>query len=203
MSNQPPGPEVPAMESLLIAFLVVGLAELGDKTQLVTLYLAARFRRPLAVLGGVFAASLLNLGLAVLVGAWLGRFLGNWLELVVALMFIAMGLWLLWHGNGDDEEGLPEVSGRGAFATTFLLFFLMEMGDKTQLATLGLAAGLTQPVLVLTGAVLAMMAANAPAIWLGHRYASRLPVRLLQRISALVFILVGVVLLLSDGLFGS
>ncbi len=204
MSNLPPGQEAFVMDSFLIPLLVVGLAELGDKTQLVTLYLAARFRRPLPVLGGVLAASLLNLGLAVLVGAWLSRFLGNWVDMLVAVLFMAMGLWLLRAGRAADteQEGLPKVSGRGAFGTTFLLFFLMEMGDKTQLATLGLAAGLPRPAMVYCGAVLAMVAVNTPAIWLGHRYASRLPQQLFKRISGLVFIVVGIVLLISAGLSG-
>ena len=183
------------MESFLIALVLVGLAELGDKTQLVTLYLSARYRRPLAVLAGVFCASLLNLGLAVMLGAWLGHLLGNWLELVVALLFIIIGAWLLFSASGEDEELPPTTAGRNAFLTTFSLFILMEMGDKTQLATLGLAAGLDNPALILSGAVLAMVAANAPAIWLGHRFASRLPRRLLNRISAIVFVLIGVALI--------
>lgn len=182
------------MKSFLLALLVVGLAELGDKTQLVTLYLSARFKRPLAVLAGVFAASLLNLGLAVAVGAWLGHLLGDWLAWLVAALFIAMGVWLALHNDADDEA-LPSASRRGAFLTTFTLFFLMEMGDKTQLATLGLAAGLDHPAWILTGAVLAMVLVNAPAIWLGHRYASRLPRTLLNRISAMVFVLIGIILI--------
>ncbi|MCC5865973.1 MAG: TMEM165/GDT1 family protein [Wenzhouxiangella sp.] len=183
------------MDSFFIALLVVGLAELGDKTQLVTLYLSARFRRPLAILAGVFCASLLNLGLAVALGAWLGHLLGDWLEWLVALLFIGMGTWLLFAGKENDEEVPPKAAGRNAFLTTFSLFFLMEMGDKTQLATLGLAAGLDRPALVLSGAVLAMVLVNSPAIWLGHRYASRLPRLLLNRISAGVFVLVGLVLM--------
>lgn len=183
------------MDSFFIALLVVALAELGDKTQLVTLYLSARFRRPLAILAGVFCASLLNLGLAVALGAWLGQLLGDWLEWIVAVLFIGMGSWLLFAGSEDDEELPPKAAGRNAFLTTFSLFFLMEMGDKTQLATLGLAAGLDHPALVLSGAVLAMVLVNAPAIWLGHRYASRLPRMLFNRISAGVFVLVGLVLI--------
>ncbi len=202
MSCRHPAPKRFIMDSFLIALLVVGIAELGDKTQLVTLYLAARFRRPWPIVAGVLVASILNLGLAVLVGAWLGRFLEGWIEVAVALLFIAMGIWLLWASASDDEEALPQVSGRGAFMTTFLLFFLMEMGDKTQLATYGLAAGLERPALVLAGAVLAMVAANAPAVWLGHRYASRLPQALFKRISAVVFILVGLALLLMQAMSG-
>ncbi len=196
MSVSAPGPFGNAsVDSFFIALLVVGLAELGDKTQLVTLYLSARFRRPMAILAGVFCASLLNLGLAVAVGAWLGHLLGEWLEWIVALLFIGMGSWLLFADKEDDHELPPKAAGRNAFLTTFSLFFLMEMGDKTQLATLGLAAGLDHPALVLSGAVVAMMLVNAPAIWLGHRFASRLPRTLLNRISAGLFVLVGLILI--------
>ncbi|TVQ33211.1 MAG: TMEM165/GDT1 family protein [Wenzhouxiangella sp.] len=185
------------MDSFFIALLVVGLAELGDKTQLLTLYLSARYRSPLAILAGVFTASLLSLGLAVALGAWLGHLLGVWLEWIVAVLFIALGTWLLLAKTEDEDESLPSTGRRSAFIATFSLFFLLEMGDKTQLATLGLAAGLDHPALVLTGAVVAMVAVNAPAVWLGHRYASRLPRRLLNRISAGIFVLVGLFLMVQ------
>lgn len=189
--------KVITMDAFFVTLLVVGLAELGDKSQLLTLYLSARFRRPFVILAGVFAASLVNLGLAVAAGAWLGHLLGDWLEWIVALLFIAMGSWLLLSSADDGEELPPKGAGRNAFRTTFSLFFLMEMGDKTQLATLGLAAGLDHPALVLSGAVLAIVMVNAPAIWLGHRYASRLPRTLLNRISAALFILIGLVVVLQ------
>jgi len=185
------------VDSFFIALLVVGLAELGDKTQLLTLYLSARYRSPLAILAGVFTASLLSLGLAVALGAWLGHLLGVWLEWIVAVLFIALGTWLLLAKTEDEDESLPSTGRRSAFIATFSLFFLLEMGDKTQLATLGLAAGLDHPALVLTGAVVAMVAVNAPAVWLGHRYASRLPRRLLNRISAGIFVLVGLFLMVQ------
>lgn len=107
-----------------------------------------------------------------------------------------MGAWLLLSGDEEEEELPPKAAGRNAFFTSFSLLFLMEMGDKTQLATLGLAAGLDHPASVLAGAVLAMVLVNAPAIWLGHRYASRLPRCMLNRISASVFSLVGLGLLI-------
>jgi putative Ca2+/H+ antiporter (TMEM165/GDT1 family) len=186
------------LESLLVAFPVIALAELGDKTQLMTLYLSARYRRPAAVSLGLLAGAALNVGLAVLGGALLHRLLGDQiLALLVGAAFVGAGLWiLLFDGPGDGEDEALEQSHHGAFLTTLWLFFVMEMGDKTQLAVVGLAAALASPTGVFVGATLGLAAANLPAVWLGHRYASRLPRATLNRISGVVFVLVGAALLI-------
>lgn len=193
------------MESLLIALPAIAIAELGDKTQLMTLYLSARFRKPGAVFAGLFCGAALNVGLAVVFGALLHRLLGEaLLGWLVGLLFLAIGAWVLVFDGAEDESGIEDDgereavdrSGRGAFLTTLWLFFAMEMGDKTQLAVVGLAAALPSNAGVFAGATLGLVAANAPAVWLGHRYASRLPRRTLNRLGGALFVLVGLGLIL-------
>ena len=186
-------------ESFLITFPTVALAELGDKTQLLVLMLAARFRRPGAVLLGLLAGSAINAGLAVIGGSVLDRLVPeSWLNFGVALAFIAIGLWMIRAGeNGDEAESPPAAAG-GAFAATLWLFVVMEFGDKTQLATLGLAAGLDSPGGVFLGGTIGLLAANLPALWLGHRFAQSLPRALLHRIGGALFILIGFALLLMS-----
>ncbi|MDT8408468.1 MAG: TMEM165/GDT1 family protein [Wenzhouxiangellaceae bacterium] len=182
------------MESFLLTFPAVALAELGDKTQLVVIYLAARFRKPWAVLGGLLVGACANAGLAVASGSLLDRLIpAGLLEIVVATGFVLIGLWML-RGQEHAEDDPPATSNHGAFLTTLWLFFVMEMGDKTQLATIALAAGLPAPEWVFAGAALGLAVANVPALWLGHRFASRLPHALLHRLSAIVFITLGLAL---------
>jgi Ca2+/H+ antiporter, TMEM165/GDT1 family len=179
------------VEVFFIALVTVAIAEIGDKTQFVTLTLSARFRRPGPVLAGVMAASIANHGMAAVGGVWISRLLpGHLVTWLVGLGFIAMALWTL-RGGDEDSDDLPPVSNRGAFLTTFLLFFLMEMGDKTQIATAALAANFETVVWVVAGSTLGMLAANAPAVWIGHRYATRIPARMMRRISAGIFALIG------------
>ena len=182
------------MESFLLSLSVIALAELGDKTQLIVIYLSARFRQPFAVLSGLLVGAMLNVGLAVAGGALLQRLLGpSLLEWLVAGGFIAVGLWILLRKEDDDDAAAEtENSRHGAFLTTASMFFLMEMGDKTQLGTVTLAAGMPDPKLVFAGATLGLVAANVPALWLGHRYASRIPRRLLNRLSGGLFVLIGI-----------
>lgn len=184
------------MESFLLTFPTVALAELGDKTQLVVIFLAARFRKPWAVLAGLVLGAAANAGLAVAGGTLLDRLVPpGLLEWLVATGFLAIGTWmLLGHKHDDSEPAL--ATARGAFLTTFWLFFVMEMGDKTQLATVALAAGLPSPQWVFAGAVLGLTAANVPALWLGHRFASTLPNALLHRLSAVLFIVIGLALVI-------
>jgi len=186
------------LESLLVSLPIIALAELGDKTQLMTLYLSARFRKPLAVSLGLLAGAALNVGLAVVGGALLHRLLGEQvLALLVGAAFIGAGIWVLaFDGPEDDEDEALERSHHGAFLTTLWLFFVMEMGDKTQLAVVGLAAALASPTGVFVGATLGLAAANLPAVWLGHRYASRLPRATLNRIGGVLFVLGGAALLI-------
>lgn len=183
------------MESFLLTLPAIALAELGDKTQLVVIYLAARFRRPGAVLAGLVVGAIAHAGLAVAGGALLDHLIpAGLLEWLVAVLFLAIGTWILLGHEHDDAEP-PAATSHGAFATTLWLFFIMEMGDKTQLATVALAAGLPSPAWVFAGAALGLAAANVPALWLGHRFASRLPHALLHRLSAILFIVIGLVLI--------
>lgn len=179
------------MDIFFLALVTVAVAEIGDKTQFVTLTLSARFRRPWPVFWGVLAASIANHGLAAVAGLWVSRSIPEALiAWIIGVGFLAMAAWAL---RGDREsEHLPQVSVRGAFLTTFMLFFLMEMGDKTQVATAALAANFETVLWVVAGSTLGMVAANAPAIWVGHRYAARIPARLMQRLSAAVFASIGV-----------
>jgi Ca2+/H+ antiporter, TMEM165/GDT1 family len=179
------------MEIFFVALITVAIAEIGDKTQFVTLTLSARFRRPWPVFWGVLGASIANHGLAAVAGVWVSRLLPDTLiAWIVGVGFLAMAAWTL---RGDHEgEHPPQVSVRGAFLTTFVLFFLMEMGDKTQVATAALAANFETVLWVVAGSTLGMVAANAPAIWIGHRYATRIPARLMQRLSAGIFAFIGI-----------
>lgn len=183
------------MESFFLTFPAVALAELGDKTQLVVLFLAARFKKPRAVLAGLLVGAAANAAVAVVGGALLDRLLpAGLLEWLVALLFLFIGGWILFGHEHTDET--PPVSSHGAFLTTLWLFFIMEMGDKTQLATVALAAGLPSATWVFAGAALGLAAANVPALWLGHRFASRLPHALLHRLSAGLFIVIGLALMI-------
>ncbi|MGM0657366.1 MAG: TMEM165/GDT1 family protein [Pseudomonadota bacterium] len=183
------------MESFFLTFPAVALAELGDKTQLVVLFLAARFKKPRAVLAGLLVGAAANAAVAVVGGALLDRLLpAGLLEWLVAMLFLFIGGWILFGHEHADET--PPVSSHGAFLTTLWLFFIMEMGDKTQLATVALAAGLPSATWVFAGAALGLAAANVPALWLGHRFASRLPHALLHRLSAGLFIVIGLALMI-------
>ncbi|MBS3743493.1 MAG: TMEM165/GDT1 family protein [Wenzhouxiangellaceae bacterium] len=185
------------MESFFLTFPTVAIAELGDKTQLVVLFLAARFKKPRAVLAGLLLGAAANAAVAVVGGALLDRLLpAGLLEWLVALLFLFIGGWILF-GHEHTDETPPPVSSHGAFLTTLWLFFIMEMGDKTQLATVALAAGLPSAAWVFAGAALGLAAANVPALWLGHRFASRLPHGLLHRLSAFLFIAVGLALIVQ------
>lgn len=185
------GPWESPLEIFFIALATVAVAEIGDKTQFVTLTLSARFRKPGAVLAGVLTASVANHGLAAVGGVWVSRLLPDTLlAWVVGLGFIAMAVWTL-RGGEDHEEAPRLATGRGAFLTTFLLFFIMEMGDKTQIATAALAAGFDNVLWIVAGSTLGMLVANVPAVWIGHRYATRIPARFMQRLSATIFTAIG------------
>jgi putative Ca2+/H+ antiporter (TMEM165/GDT1 family) len=186
------------MEAFLISTGVVALAEVGDKTQLLAFLLAARFRRPWPIVAGILAATLANHALAGAAGAWLVALAGpvamRW---VLGLSFLAMAAWTLVPDRIDDAEAAPR-GAHGVFATTLLAFFLAEMGDKTQLATVALAAKYA-PVMVIAGTTLGMMVANVPAVFLGDRLLRRLPVRLVHAVAAALFALLGVATLLGAG----
>lgn len=187
------------MESLIVSTGVVALAEIGDKTQLLSLLLAARFRRPVPVILGIFTATLLNHAAAGALGAWITSWLGpQWLRWVLGVSFLAMALWMLVPDKLEAAEGAQRPRF-GVFGTTFLAFFLAEMGDKTQIATVALAAQFAAFIPVVAGTTLGMMIANVPAVLLGDRMSNQLPVRFIHAVAALVMALLGVATLLGWG----
>lgn len=192
------GPAGEKMEAFLVSTGIVALAEIGDKTQLLSLLLAARFRRPAPILLGIFLATVANHACAGALGSWITTLLGpTTLRWVLGLSFIAMAAWMLIPDTLDEEAGPSERFG--ILGTVFIAFFLAEMGDKTQIATIALAARYGAFGMVVMGTTLGMMLANAPAVLLGDRLATRLPVRLVHAIAASIFALLGVIALMSDG----
>ena len=184
------------MHAFLVSTGLVALAESGDKTQLLALMLAARFQRPWPIICGILVATLANHAGAGLAGALLGTLLaGEWLRWAVGLTFIAMAIWAFVPDKYEQSEG---ALGRGgAFVTTAVVFFLAEIGDKTQIATIGLAARFEQLYAVVIGTTLGMMLANVPAVILGDRLAGRLPLRAIRYTAALVFAALGVATIIA------
>jgi len=182
------------MEALLTSTLVVALAEIGDKTQLLAIILATRFKRPWPIVAGILGATIANHSLAALAGAEAAAWLqGAWFRYLVAASFIAMGLWTLVPDTLDaEEQPRPRF---GPFLTTLVAFFLVEMGDKTQLATVALGARFHEIAAVAAGTTLGMMAANVPAIFLGNALIRRVPMKLVHALAALLFIAIGLWLL--------
>jgi putative Ca2+/H+ antiporter (TMEM165/GDT1 family) len=188
------------MEAFLVATGVVALAEMGDKTQLLSLVLAARFRKPWPIVLGIFTATVLNHALAGAVGNWVTHTLGrDVLRWILGASFIAMALWILIPDKLDEDD-MPRPSHFGVFGTTVTAFFLAEMGDKTQIATVMLAARYVGAyVWVVLGTTLGMMLANAPVVWLGERIVKRIPIRLVHGISAVLFLMLGAAALIGWG----
>ncbi|MFM2345874.1 MAG: hypothetical protein RL654_627 [Pseudomonadota bacterium] len=187
-----------ALEPFLVSTGIVALGEIGDKTQLLALLLAARFRRPVPIILGILAATLLNHALAGLVGDTVARLLGpDVLRWVIGLSFLAMAGWMLVPDEIDETEA--EAGRFGVFGTTVIAFFLAEMGDKTQIATVALAARYTELVQVVCGTTLGMMLANVPAVLIGEKAATRLPMRLVHGLSAAIFAVLGVMTLFNVG----
>lgn len=180
------------MEALTTSTLAVAIAEIGDKTQLLALVLSCRFRKPLPIIVGILAATLLNHGLAGWVGVWVQQWLDpDWLRYLLAGSFFVMAFWMLIPDKLDDEDGT--LRRYGPFITTFVLFFLAEMGDKTQLATVLLAARFVEDYwLVVAGTTLGMMAANVPVVLIGKKGAERIPMKWIHGASALLFLILGI-----------
>lgn len=187
------------MESFLISTGVVALAEVGDKTQLLAFILAARFKKPLPIIAGILAATLVNHGLAGALGAWItSTVTPDVLRWVLGGSFIGMAIWTMIPD--DIEEGETKVAKRfGVFGATLITFFLAEMGDKTQIATVALAVHYATPVLVVLGTTLGMLIADVPAVYIGEKLAARIPMKLVHSIAAGVFALLGVATLLGAG----
>ena len=182
------------MEALLTSIALVALAEVGDKTQLLAIVLVTRFRRPWPIIAGIFCATLANHFLAALVGEKVASLLdGTWFRYLVAASFIAMAAWTLVPDTLDEEE--PKPARLGAFATTLVAFFLVEMGDKTQIATIALGARFQSVLPVMAGTTIGMLLANVPAVFLGHELIKRVPLKAVRIIAALLFLAIGLWLL--------
>jgi putative Ca2+/H+ antiporter (TMEM165/GDT1 family) len=187
------------VEALLISTGIVALAEIGDKTQLLAFLLAARFKKPLPIIAGIFCATVVNHGLAGALGAWITASLSpEILRWVLGVSFIGMAVWTLIPDKIEDDEG--DMGGRwGVFGATLIAFFLAEMGDKTQIATVAMAAHFPDPVLVVVGTTLGMLIADVPAVFIGDRLSAKIPMRLVHGIAAALFALLGVATLLGAG----
>ncbi len=187
------------MQALIVSTGVVALAEIGDKTQLLAFILAARFKKPLPIIAGILCATVINHGLAGALGAWItGAISPQLLRWVLGISFIAMAAWTLMPDRIEDEE--TRIASRmGVFGATFVTFFLAEMGDKTQVATIAMAAHYPQPLLVVAGTTLGMLIADVPAVFVGDRLAGRIPMRLVHGIAAAVFAALGVATLMGAG----
>lgn len=187
------------MEAFLVSTGVVALGEIGDKTQLLALLLAARYRRPWPIMAGILAATLANHALAGAVGATVARLLGpDVLRWVVGVSFIAMAAWMLVPDKVDADAG-GQPSRFGVFGTTVVAFFLAEMGDKTQIATVALAARYAEFYGVVAGSTFGLMLANVPVVWLGDAVAKKVSMRLVHAIAAAIFALLGVLTLFNVG----
>ncbi len=187
------------MESLLVSTGVVALAEIGDKTQLLAFILAARFRRPVPIIAGILCATLFNHCMAGALGAWIVATLSPpILRWVLGISFLGMAMWTLIPDKIEEEEDAM-ASRYGVFGATLVSFFLAEMGDKTQLATVAMAAHFGTPVLVVIGTTLGMLIADVPAVFLGRGLAERIPMKLVHSIAAAMFAAMGVATLLGLG----
>ena len=181
------------LDSLLVPTAIVALAEIGDKTQLLALILAARFRKPWPIIAGIVAATLANHAAAGAVGAWVGSFFSDtMLHWILAASFAATALWTLVPDKMDDDEA-STARKFGPFLTTLIAFFLAEIGDKTQIATVMLAAQYPELWLVIIGTTLGMLIANVPVVLAGNFAADKLPLTLIRRLAASAFFILAIV----------
>jgi Ca2+/H+ antiporter, TMEM165/GDT1 family len=187
------------MESLLVSTGVVALAEIGDKTQLLAFILAARFKKPVPIILGILVATIFNHGLAGALGAWItAHVTPEIMRWVLGASFIGMAIWTLVPDEIEEEE--TKIASRfGVFGATLVTFFLAEMGDKTQVATVAMAAHYPDPVLVVVGTTLGMLIADVPAVFVGDKLAQKIPMRLVHGIAAMIFAILGVFTLMGAG----
>jgi putative Ca2+/H+ antiporter (TMEM165/GDT1 family) len=184
------------MEAFLVALGSVAVAEIGDRTQLLSLALAAHYHRPWPIIAGVLVATIANHAVAGLLGAWFGHFLTpTVLDVTVGVSMVGMALWVLRPDTLKGNAG-TEVSNSGAFIATLVAFFIAEIGDKTQIATLALAAAYPNLVAVVAGTTTGMLIANVPAIFLGDALSGKLPIRQMNYVAALIFGALGVVFII-------
>jgi len=182
------------MEAFLVSITTVAIAEMGDRTQLLSLVLAAHYRKPWPILAGVLFATLANHSVAGIIGVWFGDFLSPALvDSVVGVSMIAMALWVLKPDTLDD--GNP-ANRRGAFVTTLIAFFIAEIGDKTQIATVALAAGYSDLSAVVAGTTCGMLLANVPVVFLGKGFAARLPLKAIHYGASCLFAVLGAVFII-------
>jgi putative Ca2+/H+ antiporter (TMEM165/GDT1 family) len=183
--------------TVLISTGVVALAEMGDKTQLLAFLLAARFKKPVPIILGILLATIVNHGFAGALGAWITTLLSpNTLGWILGISFIAMAIWTLKPDEIEEDEA--KIAGRfGVFGATTITFFLAEMGDKTQIATVALAANYSSVILVVIGTTLGMMIADVPAVFIGTKFAQKVSMKLVHGIAAAVFAVLGVITLLN------
>jgi putative Ca2+/H+ antiporter (TMEM165/GDT1 family) len=186
------------MDAFFISTGIVALAEIGDKTQLLAFLLAARFRKPLPIVAGILVATLANHAFAAAVGALVAQLLGpNVMRWVLGLSFLAMAVWIMVPDEIEEEES--RFARFGVFLTTLIAFFLAEMGDKTQIATVALAARFQSTLAVVAGTTVGMLLANVPAVYFGDRIANKVPLKLVHGLAALIFAVLGVATLLGAG----
>ncbi len=187
------------LSALALSTGVVALAEMGDKTQLLSLMLAARYpKQALAIIGGILIATIANHACAALLGHWLTTFMSpDLLKWILGLSFLGIGLWLLVPDHIDDAAG-SQVADKAfqVFMLTVGLFFLAEMGDKTQIATIALGAKYSDVFSVTVGTTLGMMLANAPAVWIGQKFTKRMPIKWVHAVAAVTFIAIGIATLI-------
>ena len=186
------------MEAFLVSTGVVALGEMGDKTQLLAMLLAVKFRRPVPIILGIFVATVANHAMAGAVGDWVAHAMGpDVLRWVIGVSFIAMAAWMLIPDKIDENETARVRFG--VFGTTVITFFLAEMGDKTQIATVALAARYTDLVAVVAGTTLGMMISNVPAVFMGEKIAQKVSMKLVHGIAAAIFVVLGMLTLLDVG----
>ncbi len=183
------------MEAFFVSSGIVALAEMGDKTQLLALVLAARFRKPVPIILGILISTLINHGFAGAVGHAVTQLLGpDMLRWILGLSFLLMAGWILIPDKIDEED--TKVAGRyGVFGTTVIAFFLAEMGDKTQVATVALAAHYSSLLAVVAGTTVGMLLANVPAVLIGNKVADRIPLKLVHALAAALFVVLGILTL--------
>ena len=191
------------MYEFLLSTAIVALAEMGDKTQLLALLLAARFRKPVPILLAILLATIINHGVSAVLGQWITTVLSpDALIWILSIGFIAMAGWMLIPDQLDGESGsIKKWQKLGVFGATFVLFFLAEIGDKTQIATVALAARFDSIVWVMLGTTFGMMLANAPAVFIGDKLATKLPIALIHKIGAAIFLAIGVATLVQHYFF--
>lgn len=185
------------MEPLLVSTGVVALAEIGDKTQLLAFILAARFKKPVPIILGILAATIVSHGLAGALGSWITSVISpEILRWVLGLSFIGMAVWTMIPDKIEEEE--TQVAMKfGVFGATLITFFLAEMGDKTQIATVAMVAHYAAPLMVVMGTTLGMLVADVPAVFLGDKFANKIPMKLVHSIAAAIFALLGIATLLG------